>query len=923
MKMQDSLIKYYHKYDHQQCFVGHSHKAPWRDDIISACEKTLPKFGLHPWYADDQFEPTKSLRDKVVEMVANARYGIYDLSWWRPDEQSDWKMPQNVLIELGMAIALNRPTLLLRHAENRASGLPLPTCLDSISQRIVEFSGGPTLKQALEERLPQWLEVPPERAWWMRYCLFGERTCTYRESYPQIIQCGQKTIGCHIADGKDIDRPDFRSLIEDELGRYSDISFDYLDALLPTTGYDFRLCTYCQIVRSTPFAIYRITPETTAETFIAIGMSIALEKQFKCEIPKFIFTTDARSVPSLLTGYEVVEAKTTKERQKRLRKFIPVVMRKVRESMWKPESLPFVEFSPQPSEISLPEKEQPLFSENTGEHAVSNSDEDIEGAEVDDANELALKQLEEDIRLHPNNAHIYNDKGEATAALRRYEEALNAYNKAIELEADNPAFYFNRGRVHLATEKYEQALEDFDKAIVLNPGYPDARRQRDMLWDMLSSLSDMPFHQKLKVERRRRDLSQAELADKLGINSITIRRWETGTSLPRFFYRKQLSDLFEMNLFDPGFIENSSDQSQEYVKPQKSNEDTQRHSRDNQQLRNERLRRGWSQEKLAELIDVDVMTINRWEMGKLQPQPLYQRRLCELYGMNAVDLGLTENNSDQSQEDIKSRESNENAQSHSRGNYQLRHAREERRWTQRDLAEKLSTTGVTISRWESGVTFPSLYFRQKLCQIFDKTEEELGFRPVSNEEIAPHNVSKEKDEGIQIHSEGNQQFKRARFERGWSLQKLAEMIGTIGVITISRWERGIESPSPYFRQKLCKLFNMTEEELGFKPVGDKEIASFIVLQENDEDERKYCEHVINQLTPRQKQVLEAFAGGLLPSEVAELLSISPSTISTHTTVLLSLCHDAWSVETKERLDYRFLQLKFKRYFEEPGQSEDK
>jgi predicted RNA-binding protein with PIN domain len=364
-----------HNTKKQQCFVGHSHKAPWHDDIISACEETLPKFGLQPWYADDQFEPTKSLRDKVVEMIANARYGLYDLSWYQPDEQSPWKMPQNVLIELGMAIALNRPVLLLRHAENRALGLSLPTCLDSISQRIVEFSGGPTLKHALEERIPQWLDVPPERAWWMRYCLFGERICTYRESYPQIIQCGQKTIGCHIADGKDIDRPDFRSVIEDELGRYSDISFDYLDALLPTVGYDFQLCTYCQIVRSTPFAIYRITPETTADTFIAIGISIALEKQFKCEIPKFLFTTDARSVPSLLTGYEVVEARTAKERQACLRKFIPMVMRKVREYVWKPKQLPFVEFLAQSTETISPEKDQPLFSEANEEDRLSGDEE--------------------------------------------------------------------------------------------------------------------------------------------------------------------------------------------------------------------------------------------------------------------------------------------------------------------------------------------------------------------------------------------------------------------------------------------------------------------------------------------------------------------------------------------------------------------
>ena len=72
-------------------------------------------------------------------------------------------------------------------------------------------------------------------------------------------------------------------------------------------------------------------------------------------------------------------------------------------------------------------------------------------------------------------------------------------------------------------------------------------------------------------------------------------------------------------------------------------------------------------------------------------------------------------------------------------------------------------------------------------------------------------------------------------------------------------------------------------------------------------------YVIEQLTPRQLEVLQTLANGLHPSEVAERLSISSPTVSTHTTVLLSLCREAWSIKTRERLDYRFIQLKFGRY----------
>lgn len=80
------------------------------------------------------------------------------------------------------------------------------------------------------------------------------------------------------------------------------------------------------------------------------------------------------------------------------------------------------------------------------------------------------------------------------------------------------------------------------------------------------------------------------------------------------------------------------------------------------------------------------------------------------------------------------------------------------------------------------------------------------------------------------------------------------------------------------------------------------------------EEWRHCEYVIRQLTPRQLEVLQAFAHGLHPLEVATQLSISSPTVSTHTTVLLSLCRETWSIKTRERLDYRFLQLKFGRYF---------
>lgn len=60
----------------------------------------------------------------------------------------------------------------------------------------------------------------------------------------------------------------------------------------------------------------------------------------------------------------------------------------------------------------------------------------------------------------------------------------------------------------------------------------------------------------------------------------------------------------------------------------------------------------------------------------------------------------------------------------------------------------------------------------------------------------------------------NEYLKRERELKGWSQERLAEELGTTAV-NVSRWERKVTTPAPYFRQKLCMLFRKTADELGF------------------------------------------------------------------------------------------------------------
>lgn len=62
----------------------------------------------------------------------------------------------------------------------------------------------------------------------------------------------------------------------------------------------------------------------------------------------------------------------------------------------------------------------------------------------------------------------------------------------------------------------------------------------------------------------------------------------------------------------------------------------------------------------------------------------------------------------------------------------------------------------------------------------------------------------------------NEILKGEREQRGWSQARLAELIGT-DAATVSRWERGYATPSPYFREHLCRLFEKRTQDLGFLP----------------------------------------------------------------------------------------------------------
>ncbi len=88
----------------------------------------------------------------------------------------------------------------------------------------------------------------------------------------------------------------------------------------------------------------------------------------------------------------------------------------------------------------------------------------------------ALAAYEQAIRLDPNYAPAYKGKGNALHDLKRYQEALVAYEQAIHLDPNLALAYNNKGVALHDLKRYQEALVAYEQAIHLDPNLALAYR---------------------------------------------------------------------------------------------------------------------------------------------------------------------------------------------------------------------------------------------------------------------------------------------------------------------------------------------------------------------------------------------------------------------------------------------------------------
>ena len=117
----------------------------------------------------------------------------------------------------------------------------------------------------------------------------------------------------------------------------------------------------------------------------------------------------------------------------------------------------------------------------------------------------AIKVYDTVIRLTPDFADAYINRGDARKKLGDFADAIKDYDTAIRLGDDYAYVYFNRGNVKDDLGDQKGAIKDFDSAIRLDPAYVDAYLNRggakDDLGDKKGAIEDYDTVIRLKPEK--------------------------------------------------------------------------------------------------------------------------------------------------------------------------------------------------------------------------------------------------------------------------------------------------------------------------------------------------------------------------------------------------------------------------------------
>src|SRR5262244_2799181 len=92
-----------------------------------------------------------------------------------------------------------------------------------------------------------------------------------------------------------------------------------------------------------------------------------------------------------------------------------------------------------------------------------------------------IEDYNQAIRLNPNHANAFSNRGATYARKGDYDRAIENYDEAIRLNPKHANALYNRGNAYRHKGDYDRAIENYDLAIELNPKHVDAFSNRGLV----------------------------------------------------------------------------------------------------------------------------------------------------------------------------------------------------------------------------------------------------------------------------------------------------------------------------------------------------------------------------------------------------------------------------------------------------------
>ena len=136
------------------------------------------------------------------------------------------------------------------------------------------------------------------------------------------------------------------------------------------------------------------------------------------------------------------------------------------------------------------------------------------------------------------------------------------------------------------------------------------------------------FHEKLKVLRKEKGLTQKSLSNMLNISQGAYAKWENGKREPNFEKLSMLACIFDVSI-DFLLSEYLEISKETYLKLKEE-----RKNLFSVRLKELRLQHGFSQEELAEKIGIKQNSYSDWENGKCKPNYEKLEKIADFFGVS-------------------------------------------------------------------------------------------------------------------------------------------------------------------------------------------------------------------------------------------------------------------------------------------------